>query len=277
MGKKRVQSRQFRQVTQVRQVKPKSVPAPAGNQRKQRERFVSAGGMLQGYAPDKVLRLGYIAGAAAVGCVLIGLILLAFLPYGLPVRIVAAIAWLVPIMFGASIIFRGVQLAMRDRKLEPTLVQGQLLGASEFSTSLGLGALMLKTRSRQEQFLVERDKLSKVPGNQVTVMLSVTPNLRHVKSVSIIGQRMVGRPEQPMPGVLRRLRLLPIVTPVALAAAAILGADVVALLPIQPDVVHALAALLAGAALAGAVFGASQLIQRRLYRDVQALLPGGLP
>ena len=40
--------------------------------------------------------------------------------------------------------------------------------------------------------------------------------------------------------------------------------------------VHALVALLAGAALAGAVFGVSHLFQRRLYSEVQALMPGGL-
>ncbi len=276
MGKKRVQSRQVRQVTQVRQVKPKSVPAPSGDQRKQRERYVSSGGMLQGYAPETVIRIGYIAAAAAVGCLLIMAALLLFLPYGWPVRVVAAAVWVLPIAFGASIVLRGFQLALRDRKLEPRLVQGQLLGASEVSTSLGLGMLMLKTRAGQEQYLVEQEKLNKVPGNQVNVMLSVTPNLRYVRSVSIMGQRMVGRPDQPIPPVLKRMRLMPILTPVALAGAAIIGADVVAFLPIRPELAHALLALVAAAALAGAVFGVSHFVQRRLYQEVQSLVPGGL-
>jgi hypothetical protein len=278
MGKKRLQSRNVRQVRQVRQVRPKNVPAaPAGgDQRKQRERYVQSGGMLQGYDPDTVVRIGYIAGAGALACLLVMALLVLFLPYGWFVRIVAAAVWVVPIAFALSFILPGFRLALKDRKAEPRLVQGQLLGASEVSTSIGLGMLMLKTRGGSEQYLVASERMSKVPGNQVNVMLTVTPHLRHVRTVGVMGQRMVGRPDQPVPPVLRWLRLMPIITPVALAAAAIIGVDVVALLPIQPELVHAIAALLAGAALAGAVFGVSHLFQRRLYTEVQALMPGGL-
>jgi len=279
MGKKRVQSRNVRQVRQVRQVRPKNIPAPpagGGDQRKQRERYVQTGGMLQGYAPETVVRIGYIAGAAALGCLLVMALLLLFLPYGWFVRGVAAAVWLVPIAFGLSFIVPGFRLALKDRKAEPKLVQGQLMGASEVSTSIGLGMLMIKTRGGVEQYLVTPERLSKVPGNQVNVMLTVTPNLRHVRGVGVMGQRMVGRPDQPIPPVLKRLRMMPIVTPVALAAAAIIGVDAIALVPIQPELAHVLAAILLGAALAGAVFGVSHLIQRRLYTEVQALMPGGL-
>jgi hypothetical protein len=275
MGKKRVQSRNMRQVRQVRQVRPKNVPMPAagGDQRKQRERYVQSGGLLQGYAPELVVRIGYIAGAAAVGCLLVMALLLLLLPYGWPVRIVAAAVWVVPIAFGVSFIVPGFRLAVKDRRAEPRLVQGQLMGASEASTSLGLGMLMVKTRGGVEQYLVAPERMSKVPGNQVNVMLTVTPSLRHVRSVAVMGQRMVGRPDQPVPTVLKRLRLMPIVTPLALAVAAIVGVDALALVPIRPDLVHVLAALLAGAALAGAVFGVSHLLQRRLYDEVQSLMP----
>ena len=81
------------------------------------------------------------------------------------------------------------------------MVQGQLQGASAISTSFGLGMLMLKTRGGQEQYLVPPDKLAKVPGNQVTVMVSVTPNLRHVRSVGIMGQRLMPRADAPVPEV----------------------------------------------------------------------------
>ena len=65
MGKKRAQVRQVRQ--QMRKVQPKAAPpASAGQTRKQRERFVQAGGMLQGYAPDFVIRMGYAAVKALV-------------------------------------------------------------------------------------------------------------------------------------------------------------------------------------------------------------------
>jgi hypothetical protein len=281
MGKKRVQA-QSRNPRQMRQVRPRNAPAqPAasgGDQRKQRERYVQSGGMLQGYAPETVVRIGYIAGAAALACVLIGvgLLLLLSRPYGWFVGAVAAAVWLAPIMFGLSFLAPGFRLALQDRKAEPRMVQGQLMGASEASTSIGLGMLMIKTRGGVEQFLVTPERMTKVPGNQVNVIVTVTPKLKHVRSVGIMGQRMVPRPEQPVPEVLKRLRLMPIVTPAALALAAILGVDVVAAVPLKPDLLHGIAAIVVGAALAGAVFGVSHLLQRRLYDQVQALMPGGV-
>src|SRR5215831_13495224 len=125
MGKKRVQSRNARQVRQVRQVRPKNVPAPqagGGDQRKQRERYVQSGGMLQGYAPERVVRIGYIAGAATLGCVIVMALLILLLPYGWFVRIVAAAVWVVPIAFGLSFILPGYRLALKDRKAEPRVV-----------------------------------------------------------------------------------------------------------------------------------------------------------
>jgi hypothetical protein len=280
MGKgKRVAGRQqVRQ--QVRQVRPRSVPVPqqGGGQRKQRQRYVQSGGMLQGYSPELVNRIATYAVGGAVGCVLVAGLLLLLVPYGWPVKIAAAIVWVVPIALAASFLLPGIRLARKDRKAEPKMVQGQLVGASEVSTSLGLGMLMVRTRSGNEQYLVSSERLAKVPGNQVTVVLTVTPNLRHVRSIGVMGQRVVGRPEQPVPEVLRRVRLLPIVTPIALSAAAIVGTDLIAFLPIFPteDPAHALLAVLVGALLAGAVYGLSFLLQRRLYAEVQQLVPGGL-
>src|SRR5437879_7101138 len=226
-GKRMAGRQQVRQ--QVRQVKPKAVPVPqasGGDQRKQRQRYVRSGGMLQGYAPELVTRIGMYAVAGAVVCLLVMAVILLFLPYGWPVRIAAAIVWIVPVTLGASFLVPGLRLARKDRKAEAKMVQGQLVGASEVSTSLGLGMLMIRTRGGNEQYLVPSDRLAKVPGNQVTVVLSVTPNLRHVRSVGVMGQRVVGRPEQPTPELLRRMRLLPILTPVALSAAAIAGPHV---------------------------------------------------
>src|SRR5256885_17242912 len=99
MGKRRVQ--QSRQVRQVRRVKPKMAPAapPAGapQQRRQRERYVQSGGMLQGYSPELVVRVGRFAVAAAVACLVVMAVILLLLPYGWPVRIVAALVWVVPL------------------------------------------------------------------------------------------------------------------------------------------------------------------------------------
>jgi hypothetical protein len=135
--------------------------------------------------------------------------------------------------------------------------------------------LMIQTRGGTEQYLVPPARLKQVPGNQVNVVLTVTPNLRHVRSVGVMGQRMVGRVEPPVPAVMNRLQQLPVITPIALAVAAIIGDDAVALSPIPNPAVHAVLAILVGTALAGAVYGVSFLLQRRMMREVQALVPKG--
>jgi hypothetical protein len=271
-----MQTRQVRQ--QMRKIQPKAgAPASTGQTRRQRERFVQAGGMLQGYAPDLVIRIGYIATGIAVACVLIIAAILVFVPpiYGLPVAIAASIAWVLPIALLASFIAPGFRLALKDRKAEGRLVQGQLVGASSVSTSIGLGMLMVQTRAGTEQYLVPPARLKQVPGNQVNVVLTVTPNLRHVRSVGVMGQRMVPRVEPPVPAVMNRLQQLPVITPIALAAAAIIGDDGVALSPIPGfgPAVHAALAFIAGLALAAAVYGVSTFLQRRLMKEVQAQLP----
>jgi len=263
---------------QVRKVQPKQAAAPTkGQTKRQRERFVQGGGMLQGYDPNFVLRVGYISIGVAVGCVVIIAALLIFLPpvYGWSVAIAAAVAWLLPIALLASFVGPGFRLALKDRKAEAKLVQGQLMGAASVSTSLGLGMLMVQTRGGAEQYLVAPARLKQVPGNQVSVVLTVTPNLRHVRSVGVMGQRMVGRVEPPVPAVMRRVQLLPMLTPVGIAAAAVIGDDAVALAPISPEPLHAVLAVAVGAALAGAVYGVSFLLQRRMMAEVQALVPKG--
>lgn len=232
--------------------------------------------MLQGYSPEQVLRFGYISIAIAVLCVLIIAALLIFLPrfYGWPDAAAAAVAWIFPVALLASFVGPGFRLALRDRKAEPRIVQGQLVGASSVSTSLGLGMLMVQTRGGVEQLLVPPSRLKQVPGNQVNVVLTVTPNLRHVKSVGVMGQRMVGRVEPPVPPVMRRLQLIPLLTPIALASAAVIGDDAIALSPLEPSsALHAVLAVIVGALLAGAVYGVSFLFQRRWMAEVQALVP----
>src|SRR4030081_3122219 len=260
----------------MRQVQPKTDAATSpGQTRKQRERYVQAGGMLQGYAPDFVIRLGYYAVAAAVVCVLVIVACIVFLAgmYGGPVAVAAALAWVLPIAVLASFIAPGFRLARRDLKAEGRLVPGPLVGASSVSTSIGLGMIMVQTRGGVEQFLVPPARLKQVPGNQVNVVRTVTPNLRHVRSVGVMGQRMVGRVEPPVPPVMKRVQLLPLLTPLGLILGAVIGDDAVALAPLDPSWLHALLAVLAGAALAGGVYGVSFLLQRRMMTEVQALAP----
>lgn len=251
-------------------------------QRRQRQQYVESGGLLQGYSPQRVMRIAYVGVAGAVLCVAAIAVILFVLPMAFPhldwpTRAVAAVAWVIPIGFGASFLYPGWRLARKDLKAEPTVVQGQLMGASPVSTSFGLGMLMVKTRgSGTQQFLVSTEKLARVPGNQVGVLVTMTPNLHHVRSVGIVGQRLAPRPEQPIPKLMNRLRILPIATPAAISLGGIVGTIVVALLPIGNWLLHSLLALLVGAALAAGVFGLFTLVQRRLYAEVQAMLPGGV-
>lgn len=275
MGKRRVQVRQQR--ARMRQVKPK-LPAASTpqQQRRQQERFLTAGGFLQGYAPDRVVRIGWYCAAGVVVCLLIGAELLfgPISPHGFAVKLIAALAWLVPIAVVASFVAPGVRLALQDRKAEPKVVQGQLLGASSVSTSFGLGMVMVQTRGGVEQYLVPAERLNKVPGNQVQVILTVTPKLRHVRGLQVMGQRLAPRVEPPIPDLVKRLRLLPLITPLALAAAVIIGDDVTALAPISPEALHALLAALVGVVLGAAAYGGFFLVQRRLTAQAQALVPG---
>jgi hypothetical protein len=57
--------------------------------------------------------------------------------------------------------------------------------------------------------------------------------------------------------------------------AAIIGDDAIALSPITPMLLHTVLAVLAGAILAGAVYGVSFLLQRRMMAEVQAMVPKG--
>src|SRR5258706_1547244 len=140
MGKKRTQVRQVRQ--QMRKIQPKASPgaASSGQTRKQRERYVQAGGMLQGYAPDFVVRVGYISLAVAIACVLVIAALLIFVPpiYGWPVAAAASVAWVLPIALLGSFVAPGYRLALKDRKAEPKPVHGQLKGASPVSNAMRL-------------------------------------------------------------------------------------------------------------------------------------------
>src|SRR2546423_1337370 len=271
MGKKQVRA-------QMRRVKPKA-PSPGqmaqGTTRKQRERYVEAGGMLQGYAPDFVIRLGYIAVGVAVACLIVmaALILVLRMFYGWADAIVAAVAWVLPIALLASFIAPGFRLALKDQKAEARLVQGQLVGASTVSTSMGLGLLMVQTRAGSEQYLVPPARLKQIPGNQVNVVLTVTPNLRHVRSVGIMGQRMVGRVGPPVPDAMRQLQRLPVLTPIALALGVVIADDAVAVSPISNEPLHTVLAFVAAAAVGGAIYGASYLLQRRFMGEVQELVP----
>src|SRR5258708_14819533 len=125
--------------------------------------------MPRGAAGDFVIPMGYIAVEVVVVCLTAIAVILVFTPpiYGWPDASAAALAWLLPIALLASFVAPGFRLALRDRKAKARLVQGQLVGASSVSTSIGLGMMMVQTRGGVEQYLVPPARLKQVPGNQV--------------------------------------------------------------------------------------------------------------
>src|SRR5579859_2602033 len=106
MGKKRAQVRQVKKT--MRQVRPKPSSGAQGGaqQRRQRERYVEAGGFLQGYSPEWVIRLGYYSLAAVVFSLLVmaELVWGPLAPGALAVRVIAAVAWLAPIVILVSLV-----------------------------------------------------------------------------------------------------------------------------------------------------------------------------
>ena len=71
---------------------------------------------------------------------------------------------------------------------------------------------------------------------------------------------------------MRRVQLLPLLTPVALALAAVIGDDGVALAPISPAPLHAALAV-SPAPLWPGSSTCLVLLQRRMMEQVQALVP----
>src|SRR5437870_11798213 len=150
MGKKQV--RQVRQ--QMRKVQPKTAGSNApGATRKQRERYVQSGGMLQGYAPDYVIRIGYVSIGIAVLCALVIAACRLFIPpiYGWPVAVAASLAWVLPIALLASFVGPGFRLALKDRRTEARLVPGQLGGAGRGRPANGPGRARGEARRGVEQ------------------------------------------------------------------------------------------------------------------------------
>src|SRR5258708_8122684 len=86
-----------------------------------------------------------------------------------------------------------------------------------------------------------------------------------------MGLSLVGSGEPPVPPVMKRLQQLPLLTPLALTLGAIIGDDGIAFAPISPSPLHALLAVLAGAALGGAGFCVVFPLRR------QIMTPGPAP
>ncbi|HEY8739100.1 MAG TPA: hypothetical protein VIN56_00725 [Candidatus Dormibacteraeota bacterium] len=172
---------------QQRKIKPKAAqfepPPPPKNRGALQAR------MLEGYNPRTVIRLSiYVAiyqGVLLVIAIGLGLLLRPW-----PLDVLDALVFLLAILVPGTLVWPALVLALKDRKAQVDLVQGQMVGASPVSMTYGLGMLYLKTRQGQRQMNIERRLLKQIPQNQVQVIARVTPNLHHVAGIQVLGPRI---------------------------------------------------------------------------------------
>ncbi|GAC1329203.1 MAG: hypothetical protein NVSMB17_05370 [Candidatus Dormibacteria bacterium] len=172
---------------QQRKIKPKAAqfepPQPPAKKGALQAR------MLEGHNPKTVVRLSiYVAIYQAVLLLLaigLGIVLNPW-----PLKVEDALLFLLGIIIPGTLVWPALVLALRDRKAQVEMVQGQMVGASPVSMTYGLGMLYIKTRQGQRQMNIERRLLKQIPQNQVQVVARVTPNLHHVAGIQVIGPRM---------------------------------------------------------------------------------------
>jgi hypothetical protein len=138
----------------------------------------------------------------------IGLIVLF---HDLALKIEAGVFFLAAIVIPGTMVWPALVLALRDRKANPELIQGQMVGASPISMIYGLGMLQVRTRQSTAQVNIERRLIKQVPQSQVQVALRVTPNLRHVTSLQVIGPRFAGGVPAEVPEQYRAAERFPLV------------------------------------------------------------------
>jgi hypothetical protein len=145
--------------------------------------------MLEGHSPSTVVRLAIYVGIFQMVLLLVGIGLgLLLRPW--PLQVEEAVIFLLAIVVPGTLIWPALILALRDRKAQVEMVQGQMVGASPVSMTYGLGLLYIKTRQGQRQLAIERRLLKQIPQNQVQVIARVTPNLHHVAGLQVLGPRI---------------------------------------------------------------------------------------
>ncbi|MFN2465349.1 MAG: hypothetical protein ABR598_03685 [Candidatus Dormibacteria bacterium] len=175
---------------QQRKIKPKAAqfepPPPPKNRGALQAR------MLEGHNPRTVVRLCIYLAVYQVVLLLIGIGLGLLLLRTWPLAVEDALLFLLAILVPGTLVWPALLLALRDRKAQVEIVQGQMVGASPVSMTYGLGMLYLKTRQGQRQMNIERRLLKQVPQNQVQIVARVTPNLHHVAGLQVLGPRIGG-------------------------------------------------------------------------------------
>jgi hypothetical protein len=258
----RVQQRRVK--PKQRQVQFQPPPPPKGANRALQPR------MLEGYSPDAVIRISLYLAIFQVVLLVAGVGL--FLVFrDLPLKLEAALVLLAAAILPGTLVWPALVLALRDRKAAPELVQGQMISAAPVSTVYGLGMLQIRTRQKDVYLNIERRLLKLIPQNQVQVAGRVTPNLRHVAGLQVMGPRMGGNIPADVPEQFRWAERFPLVALVG-TYVAVFGLGLIGLaLPLYGSLLwlHLLAVPAVMAVAAAIARFAIRFFQKRLEARLQ--------
>jgi hypothetical protein len=195
-------------------VKPQDMELPARPKTSSKGFFALAEKFIDGHSSETIWHYGkYILGFQIL-LLIIGMGLL-FIFSDAPLKIEAVLFFLLALIVPGVFVWPALKLASDDKKAEPTLVQGQLIQASPISLVYGLGLLILNTRNGKVQYNVERKFLKNIPqAAQTQIALRVSPKLRHVTNVQVIGKRPmgIGNIQTELPEQFKSAERFPIVT-----------------------------------------------------------------
>jgi len=252
---------------QQRKIKPKAAqfepPPPAAKGALQAR-------LLEGHNPKTVVRLATYLAIYQVVVLLIGIGLAVILnPW--PLKVEDVLIFLLGVIVPGTLVWPALVLALRDRKAQVEMVQGQMVGASPVSMTYGLGMLYLKTRQGQRQMNIERRLLKQIPQNQVQVIARVTPNLHHVAGIQVIGPRIGPTVPSEIPAQFKIAERFPIYA-IGGAYAAVFGIGLILLLLPLYGSLLGLHIVLIPLGMAAAGFGAryaTSYYQKRLESTLQ--------
>jgi hypothetical protein len=198
----RIQQRKIRPKQRQAQFQP---PPPA----KGASRALQAR-MLEGYSPAGVIRVTLYLAAFQVALLLVGAVLFVLFK-DLPLKLEDVVIFLVAVVVPGTLVWPALILALRDRKGNTELIQGQMVSAAPVSTVYGLGMLQIRTRQKDAYLNIERRLLKQIPQSQVQVAARVTPNLHHVVSLQVMGPRYGGNVPTEIPEQFRWAERFPLV------------------------------------------------------------------
>jgi len=266
-GSRELRRRQARLESQRRAEVRDKVQAQAPSQQERLKR----GGLFLGMSSAQVTRLSVAVTVAAVVLVALGALALVIEvgQHDLPLGVVLLVLAVVCGGAGASVIAPAVPPARRDRKAQVENVQGQLVGASEVSGTPTLALVALNVNRGIQEFRVRPELYAKLQGGAVTVGLTVTPNLQHVTTLTVIRRdRLAKLQSPPISRAMRMSVWLPYLSFATLIGGLAIGGAIGALLPLGTSPLHAFAAALLAAALAGAVALGLRLYAKRLVQGL---------